>query len=352
MDESNLLKLTGHMPEVEKYQKTLESLSERWDLLSLLGQMSNVNMDMSDTRKEFEDLTKLLLAHLGKERLNKISLEMNSKSQVAVDIIIRNLFERTADIGFLATDEDVRNYFEDITSAEQSSTQTTQQDSLEKYLRQRFEEYVLKYSVYYNIVLVDTNSNVVLQLDESNKLQKTTSTFIDEAITTSDEYIEYYGHTDLSSTKEKNLVYAYKVTKNNNPDSEILGVIALLFKFEDEMKGIFSNLLAKDDWMNISLLDNNCQVIASSDSTVIPIGSTLEKSQIDSCKIVRFAGQEYLSKTCKTNGYQGFFGLDWLGHVMIPLAHAFDTCDEDITQELDDETLELVIQNSNLLVKN
>ena len=46
MLSNNISSLTLHMNEVEKYKRELESLSERWDLLTLLGQMSNVDMDM------------------------------------------------------------------------------------------------------------------------------------------------------------------------------------------------------------------------------------------------------------------------------------------------------------------
>ncbi len=41
---------------------------------------------------------------------------MNFKSQVAIDILIRNLFERRADIGFLATDDDIRLFLENFVS--------------------------------------------------------------------------------------------------------------------------------------------------------------------------------------------------------------------------------------------
>jgi chemotaxis signal transduction protein len=57
----------------------------------------------------------------------------------------------------------------------------------------------------------------------------------------------------------------------------------------------------------------------------------------DEYKVVTFGGRDYLSKSCKTNGYQGFFGLGWYGHVMVPIEHAFCDIDEgnfEISQEL------------------
>ncbi len=349
MKSNDLLKLTSYMPEVTNYNSQLNSLAERWDLLTLLGQMSNLGMDMSDTREEFQNLTEQLLLKLGAERLKKLTSEMNSKAQVAVDIVVRNLFERTADIGFLATDDDIREYLEIILSNDKTSDEYRQKKALhKKALVQRFNEYIAKYSVYDNIVLFSTSGEILVQLDQNNNNTKSTCNFINEALTSSQGYVEYYGHCDINPSKQKSLIYAYKVTRTNDSGSEVLGVLALFFKFEDEMSGIFNNLLEEDDWMNILLLDSSANVISSSDPSHIPLGTTLQKVINDDYKIVRFAGREYLAKTCKTNGYQDFFGLDWLGHVMIPLENAFSITSNTVLPQLNKNVLDSVMNNSNL----
>jgi chemotaxis signal transduction protein len=349
MENNDLLKLTTYMPEVTDYNSALNSLSERWNLLTLLGQMSNLGMDMSDTREAFEQLTQQLLVKLGGERLKKLTSEMNSKAQVAVDIVIRNLFERTADIGFLATDDDIREYLEHVllnNKADDAYRHT--KAVLKKALVQRFNEYVAKYSVYDNIVLFNTSGEILVQLDQNNQSIKSSCHFIDEALTTSQDFIEYYDYCDISHSQEKSLVYAFKVTKTNDAGSEVLGVLALFFKFEDEMRGVFQNLLVKEDWLNILLLDSSAKVISSSDSYQIPLGATMQKVLNSEYKIVRFGGREYLAKTCKTKGYQGFFGLDWLGHVMIPLENAFALTSETALPSLNKNILNSVMRNSNL----
>ena len=35
------------------------------------------------------------------------------------------------------------------------------------------------------------------------------------------------------------------------------GVLCLVFKFEDEMEGVFKNLITENDWMEIMLLDEH-----------------------------------------------------------------------------------------------
>ena len=352
MENSDLLKLTHYIPEVANYNNALSSLAERWNLLTLLDQMSNLNMDMTDTREQFEHLTEQLLLKLGAERLKKLTSEMNSKAQVAVDIVIRNLFERTADVGFLATDDDIREYLKHtLITSSRDDAYREKKSLLKDELVKRFREYVAKYSVYNNIVILSTTGEILVQLDQNNKSVKSSSSFINEALTTTEDFVEYYGYCDIEPSKDNSLVYAYKITETNEVGSEVLGVLALFFKFENEMQGVFDNLLHKDDWLNILLLDSSAKVISSSDPYQIPIGAPMQKVLGDDYKIVRFSGREYLAKTCKTKGYQGFFGLDWLGHVMIPLENAFAMSSETILPSLSTSLLKSVMQNSNLFGK-
>ena len=42
-------------------------------------------------------------------------------------------------------------------------------------------------------------------------------------------------------------------------------------------------------------------------------------------RVIQAKGRKYLAKTARTNGYQGFVGLPWFGHVMYPVQEAFCT---------------------------
>jgi hypothetical protein len=98
------------MSKADEYRERLHNLQSVWDNLTLLGHLSGTATDMSETRIAFQQLSESLLNQLGKETLKKAALGLKSKAQVAVDIMVRNLFERTADIGFLAMDDDIRVY--------------------------------------------------------------------------------------------------------------------------------------------------------------------------------------------------------------------------------------------------
>ena len=88
----------------------LQHLQSVWDNLSLLGQLAGTGIEISNTRRAFSDLATDLLNQLGTEALKKCLQDASSKAQVAINILVRNLFERTADIGFLASDGEIRAF--------------------------------------------------------------------------------------------------------------------------------------------------------------------------------------------------------------------------------------------------
>ncbi len=355
-----LKNLINHMTNVESYREELRTLGGQWDLLTILGQMSGTGMDMSETRRGFQHLTSELLGQLGLEILSKTVRELTGKAQVTVDIVIRNLFERTADIGFLATDDDIRSFLKNQASnhrnlpvpltTEQNPPQNTLQPARNtKPLRERFREYVAKYSVYSNIILLDTTGKVVVQLDEGNQVDQSNDPVITEALNTTAEYVEIYRHSDLAPDQEESLIYAFRVTETNDNRTKPLGVLCLCFRFENEMQSIFSKLKKKNDWSVLTLLNKAGKVIASSDPYQIPTGVTLDFELTSEFSRCQFAGREYLATTCATKGYQGFVGLGWYGHVMLPLDQAFNkNTDNLLGDTIDSETFNAIMKDSHL----
>jgi hypothetical protein len=108
--ERDLERIIPYVRTAEEYGGALQHLQSVWDNLTLLGQLSGAGTDMSETRGAFSELAASLVNQLGREALKKCLQEMGSKAQVAVNILVRNLFERTADIGFLSSDEDIRPF--------------------------------------------------------------------------------------------------------------------------------------------------------------------------------------------------------------------------------------------------
>ena len=335
------------MAPVENSREQLATLGQNWDLLTILGQMSGSQTDMTGIRNGFKKLTTDLVVNLANENLNQSIQDISAKSQVAVDIVIRNLFERTADIGFLSTDQKVREYLSMANSAGEQPSPAQHEAMIT-----RFTEYVAKYSVYHNIILMDPHGKVLVQLDQNNPIDTSHDPLIQESMQTKEEFCETYRYSDLQPSHKKSLIYSYRVCETNSPGSKVLGVLCLCFKFEDEMEGVFNNLIQGDERAVILLLDDTGEVIASSDKYHIPAGAKVKKALDQEYALTDFAGRTYISKTSRTKGYQGFEGLGWYGHVMLPLERAFSrNQSNDVMEGISAETLSDIMDDPRIFSK-
>jgi chemotaxis signal transduction protein len=275
--------------------------------------LSDDGTNLSNTREAFESLAADLVTHLETETHKKALLAARARAQVTIDILVRNLFERTADIGFLAADDAIRSYASQAIAAGNAADRTMQH---------RLAEYVSKYSVYENVILLSPDGRVLLQLEGGQAPAVSRDPLLSATLAT-EGYVETFRCSDLVPGSRRALIYSHRVTS----DRQTVGVLCLCFRLEDECEGIFTQLRSETDWTVLSLLDANGEVIFSSDSQQMPVGAKLTGSGDKSGHIMRFAGREFLAVTCKAQPYQGYAGPAWRGHVMIPLERAFEAHD-------------------------
>ena len=308
-----------HMSSVQDYRQRLTALQNSWDTLALLSHLGGEGTDMGGTRQAFEALTADLMHNLGIETHRKALLGLKAKGQIAIDIMVRNLYERTADIGFLSTDGDIRAYLaaREALPGEGSDTELRK---LNEGLRSRFREYVAKYSVYHDVVLLAPNGEILLRLDDKVPGTHSNDPLIATTLTTREGYVETFRRSDLLPRQARGLIYSFRVMEGARPSA----ILCLCFRFDDEVARIFAKLQEEGDWTLFALLDQNGEVIASSDRWQLPLGAPLALTLQEDGGVVRFAGREYLAITRKTQGYQGYMGPGWHGQAMIPIEHAFE----------------------------
>lgn len=299
-------------------QKRLNEIQAVYDNLTLLGQLLGAGTDITSMRRDFHELASTLLDQLAHEHYKKATLNLGSCARVAIDVLTRNLFERTADIGFLATDSEIRSFAEAV----EADPEARRDAALNARLQSHFVEYAAKYSVYHNIILLSPQGEVLMQLDGNNPVERSTDKLLGEALSTEAGYVEVFRPTDLLPGESSPLIYAYRVMSSDG--SRPVGILCLCFRFADECQRIFDSLVAEDDWTVVTLLDAGGRVIASSDVYQFPVGARIEPVPDNECRIMRFAGREYLASTQHAHAYQGYSGPGWLGHVMAPLNHAFE----------------------------
>ncbi|WP_243136688.1 chemotaxis protein CheW [Acetobacterium paludosum] len=309
----------NNMPDVQECNKSISDLNDQWDNIKLLSEINcpiqskSVLPNMTKIQNGFCDLQHELIDTLVFEKLKKMEQKIVSKTQVAIDILIRNLFERTADIGFLATDDDIRRFVEN----------DERTDSDRNVILSRMREYVAKYSVYEDIIVLDRNYQVLANLDEKNNIlgKRIKGPNLTKTMSGEQNFVEYFKNSKLQYGEKNSHIFSSRICKEGT--SETIGLICLCFRFENEMKQIFEKLTNDYDGSVITIIDDTNTVIASSDENHVPIGINVESVESGENGVVYYRGSDYISKTISTQGYQKYFGLGWKGHVMLPLRLAF-----------------------------
>ncbi|WP_426113132.1 chemotaxis protein CheW [Massilia sp. PWRC2] len=317
----SLRRLLPHMLQVNAHRASLSALESVWDVLNLLGQLSGTTTDMADTKAAFASLTTSLLHHLALSTCHKRVAQIAAQAQVAIDILVRNLYERTADIGFLAMDDALRE-FAAAALAEPSAPSA----SAAAPLVERLQAYVRLYSVYRDVILVSPSGAVLARLPGAPAVELVADPLLARVLANDAPYLEATVCSAMFPGESRNLLYGAPVLAH---DGAVLGALFLCFDFENETGRIFDGLCRAGDWSVITLLDADGRVIASSDPHQIAPGALLTAPYGDG-HLTRFAGNSYLSARHAATGFQGYMGPPgWSALVLVPLAMAFEAGDDD-----------------------
>jgi chemotaxis signal transduction protein len=328
-----------YMEEVEEYREELRMLQAAWDNLALLGHLSGTHIDVGPVRSAFASLTAELVNHLGLAQRAKEERDLVARAQVAIDVLVRNLYERTADIGFLATDLELRRF---------AAADPAERAALMPALTARFHDYQRKYTVYEDVVLLSPEGEVMARLADTPGPERTRDPLVRECLETGAAYVEVYRKCDLVPEHERALIYAYRV---ESPDrGRTVAVLCLCFRLEDECERIFSGLIAPNEACVLGMLDARGHVLATSEPRELPVGTRVPGGTTPGAvEVVRFAGRPFLAVTCATGGYQGYMGPGWSGFAMAPLEFVFSgSADERASLALPDETLAQVLGSERL----
>jgi len=298
----------SRMELVCSYQSALQRLQDVWDQLTLLGQMSGIAADITTTADEFRALSRTLLDSLAHSLLRHTLHRMQAQAQVAIDILVRNLFERTADVGFLATDSAVRDFLlagADVTEAAA--------------LRARFQAYVAKYSVYDDVIVLDADGRIRARLDDSVAVGHSTHPLLAQAAQAGTPFVESFGAIDMLGGR-RGLMYSAAIRDPRT--HKLLGTLCLSFRFDDEMNAIFTHLAPVGPCSVVVLCDAEGAVLASSDAWHVPVGARLAPAAARDHRLY-FGGREYLVTAVSATGYQGYAGPGWTACMLVPIDQAF-----------------------------
>ena len=315
-------KLLRYMPSVQHQQSDLRLVESAWDNLALLSSLSQLTSqtssgtDLGRARKDFSSLSSEMVHGLAKEALSNVLHDLASKAQVGIDILVRNLFERTADIGFLATDEVLTHYAADPDPARLADVE------------QRLADYAAYYSVYRSVQVFDAQLTRVAQwgATSTGELSAADERFLQQVLRSDEAYVEHYGPLAFLDASASSLVYAKRLMQAG----AVAGVLCLQFRLDDELPAIFRVLLndGRGSATVLALLDTHLRVIGSSDALQLPIGWHVDLGSADTAGVVRHMGREYLLCPRRGQVFEGYPGPGWVGLAMVPLDLAFEQTDD------------------------
>lgn len=305
--------LIPFMPDIRRCHTVFSQLERQWTWIALTGKINcnAIAATLFDfifkTRDTFGLLRQDMTSMLGEKLLEKAVREMSPVAQVVMDIIKRNLYERTADVSFLATDGEIVGFLQ--SGACDVPT-----------LRARLAAYHTKYSVYRDILVLDPQGRVCVQLDTKRPVSVSNDPLVRQTLG-APEFVETFRPTDLAPDGRSALVYSHAIRAEGV--AEPLGVLCLVFDMDGETADLFAGMARFAQDMVILLLDEKGQAFASSDTRMVSIGRSFARTPEDSFAVTSHASKATLAVSRPSEGYQGYEGQAWQTHVLRNAQSAF-----------------------------
>lgn len=316
---------------IEKFARTSESIAGQTNLLALnatieaarageagrgfavvAGEVKSLASQAAANSKELRTLvlkeiqaqTSVLQNQFNEKEFGRLA-EM---SQTLVQLIVRNLYERTADVRWWATDDALFRCLESM------DPKDIDHAVYRLGLINRF------YSVYLNLVLVGTDGTV-LACSQPAKFPKVTGANIanigwfGKALAThsGDDYVVDDIYRDPLHENKLVAVYATAVRMGGKVDGKSIGALGVYFDWDEQSRIIVQNepSLSADEWQRtrVLLLDQHFRITAASDGQGLLSHFSLDHNNQqkgyylnDSKELVAFS---------RTIGYQEYDGLGW-----------------------------------------
>jgi hypothetical protein len=298
------------MLSLQKLEKSLKRLDLSWKVIETTARVvsppgaTGFIATLEHTRSAFSRLAAEMVEQIAQTHLANCRHDLAARAQVAIDILVRNLFERTADVGFIATDGPLVSFVMNPQPHDAPA------------LHARLTEYRNKYTVYDDILVLDASARILLSLQNGSSHDTGLPPWWGQAMAHSG-YVETFGPSGLFKTDAPVLLYAHRIV---TPDGAVCGAVVLKFDLQSELLSIFKAL--QHQGIAIVLLDERARAVACSDASTLALGQRLD---VPEGRTLRLSGVDYVFAHCKTRGYQGYGGPGWTALALRKLDDAFET---------------------------
>lgn len=315
--------LLPHLRELGRNAADLREIRLMWRLIESSARMQTSAKSralvpmLTQTRQGLEQLEQGLVQSQLAQSAQEAMAQLGMQSSQAIDLLVRSLYERTADVGFLAADTVLCEAMAQLGEALPHEALHAWHAPLHAHL----QAYRAKYTVYDDILLLDTQGQVRARSQPGSELPvHCHEAWLRQALQQAG-HVCHFGASEVLPGADR-LLYAQRLLHPRT--MAVIGVLCLSFDFAAEMQAIFALGNTGASTKVGLLLDAQGQVIASSDPHWIAPGSRVPMHHSDAVAPLIHAGRTYLVRTSRAVPYQGYAGPDgWQTQVMVALDLAF-----------------------------
>jgi hypothetical protein len=227
----------------------------------------------------------------------------------AIELIDRNLYERTCDVRWWATDSAVVDCAAGPNAASVA------------HVAERLAVILRAYTVYLDLWLCDLDGNVVAsarpdRFDVGGASVASARWFSDACkLRSGDDYVAGDVERQPLLGNAPVATYCASVREGGNANGKPLGILAIHFDWETQARAIVEGIRVDDDKARVLLVDSKFRVIASSDGQGLlteRVPLTLNGSRSGVCK--HASGVQVAFH--QTPGYETYKGLGWFGVIV------------------------------------
>lgn len=264
---------------------------------------------------------------IGELLLNLKTLETFSKQ--AIDLIDRNLFERSAAIRWWSTDQYLWRALQDPSEDNQLAA------------AHRLRDINSSYSMYRNLILADRMGRILTAstpelIPEVKEIRVADHPWFVRAMRSkksSDYAVQDVGETTLERGSNRSLIYSGGVRQDGKRSGDCIGVLGSLFDWVTESGKILKTCLPKDkNGKRIAgcvafYTNRDSEVIETTDANLVPLSVVPElpnehrelKPGQSASGVIQLCGSPYIIGSSQSKGYREYQGLGWSAHILRPL---------------------------------
>jgi hypothetical protein len=280
--------------EVNKISQTIREVTE--DLQNRLGERVG----------KLNSLGQQMVVNVRGRRLSDLALNM-------IDIIDRNLYERSCDVRWWATDAAVVDCAADPCPDNR------------KYATERLGVILSSYTVYLDLWVLDTNGRVLAnarpdRYQVAGRVDAHAEPWFQEALATS--HGGEFSVADIESRPELGgaavATYATAIREGGAADGRVLGVLGIFFDWGPQSQAVVEGVRLEPEEAartRCLLVDSRQRIIAASDKRGV-LAETLDLGGEGQAKGNYLDSSGHMVGFALTPGYETYQGLGWYGVVV------------------------------------